>query len=167
MITTDWNTKGFSVSRHLDIAETLAMALAMAPWEPYRDIEKLAETKASRAVLDVIALEITERLEKNCKATRREIWRGSIGDAARYHSDLEDETNDAVAIICLTNNALNPVQYPIDFMDKVTGECTRYTPKFGDILLINNLHPTVLHRGPITNGPTDDFIIGQVSIKWT
>jgi len=158
MITSDWHTKGFSLSHHRDIADLLVLAMQNATWRPYRDIELLVESDMARPILDAVALEITERFGHNAKVTRREIWRGSIGGAHEYHSDMEDETNDCVAVICLTNAP----QFPIDFKDSVTGEVTTYLPTYGGVLLINHWHPTALHRGPVTNGPNDEFIIGQV-----
>lgn len=158
MITEDWFTKGFSVSHHEDLASMLVMALDRPKWKPYRDIELLVENDLVRPVLDAVAQEITVRFGRNANVTRREIWRGCIDGAAEYHSDMEDETNDAVAIICLTTAP----HLPISFKDMITGEVAEYTPKFGDVLMINHHHPTALHRGPKTNGPNDDFIIGQV-----
>lgn len=158
MITQDWFTKGFSISEQPDLAALAKIALDDANWEPYRDIERLVETSSVYSILGTVSQEIALRFGHNAKVSRREIWRGSIGAAHKYHSDMEDETNDCVAIICLTDSP----DLPIDFKDTVTGEVTSYTPKFGEVLLINHWHPTALHRGPITNGPNDAFIIVQV-----
>lgn len=161
MIGPAFESRGFEVYQDLVLAELVQGCIESGKWVPYRDIESIEHTTEIEPIFNSIVEHLKQYLQAEIQVTRREIWRGCISGAAEYHSDQEDEDNDCVAVICVETGT-----YPISFYDQSNDQAIDIYPKFGDVILINHHHPTVLHKGPVTNGPTNEFLIGQISFKW-